>query len=165
MPLGVNLMKRRLEYEISSDEVVRKSLDCLKSKVDITIRKLEEGGGIRISNSSKSLVLTVIPTLTETRSSFLTTATVTSPELYDAVKSCFGDPKSETKLLPTILDITLAINKSSATKRGDLVSEICGKFGITEERFESYQRMIHNASRAPTPDKAVTEAVRKLRSL
>lgn len=161
----MNILKRRLEYEIGSDEVVRKSLECLKSKADVTIRKLEEGGGIRITDPSKSLVLTIIPTLTETQSSFLTTATVTSAELYDVVKACFGDPKSETKLLPTILDITLAINKSSATTRGDLVSEICGKFDITEERFESYQRMIHNASRAPTPDKAVTEALRKLKSL
>ena len=158
-------MKRRLEYEISSDEEVRKSLECLKNKANVTVRKLEEGGGIRITNASRSLILTIIPTLTETQSFFLATATVAGSELYDIIKGCLGDPKSERRILPTILDITLGINKSTASNKEELAKEICEKFNITRERFESYQRRIFNASRAPTPAKEVVEAVKKLKTL
>lgn len=161
----MNLLKRRLEYEISSDEEVRRNLERLKDKADVTMRKLEEGGGIRISNASRSLVLTIIPMLTETQSFYIATATVTSLESYDIVKGCFGDPKSETKLLPTTLDITLAINRSMATHKEELVKEICEKFDITRERFESYQRIIFNASKAPTPTKEVSDATKKLKTL
>ncbi len=160
------MMAKELKYEFSSQEQINKCLNCLKTKMDIISEEMEESGGLKIKSPSRSLILLVLPTFTEEQKlTIFVQATTTDKDAETIVKTCFGKPKSERKLAPSILEISKAIIQSSKQNLDLLSEDVCERFGLNPKQFDRYRKMIDQSASMPGALSEVKMAAEKLKKL
>lgn len=160
------MMVKELKYEFSAQEEINKCLNCLKDVTEVTSEEMEETGSLKIKSLDRSMIILVHPMFSESQQLKIEVyATTTEKKAEEIVKTCFGTPKSERKLAPSILEISKSIVESKRQNLDQLTEDICDIFGLKAKHFERYKKMIMQSASMPGALPEVKQAAAKIESL
>ncbi|MFX1521389.1 MAG: hypothetical protein ACFFCD_15885 [Promethearchaeota archaeon] len=157
---------KELKYEFFTQEEINKCLNCLKAVTEITIDEMEETGSLKIKTPDRSLILMIHSMFTKEQELTIEVyATTTTKNAENVMKECFGTPKSERKLAPSILEVSKIIIESNRQNLDLLAEDVCDMFGLKARHFEKYKKMIIQSASMPGALPEVKQAAEKLESL
>ena len=164
--MEAEMMVKELKYEFSTQEEINKCINCLKAVVEVTIDEMEETGSLKIKSVDRSMIILVHPMFTGSQEfKFEIYATATENKDEEVLKTCFGAPKSERKLAPSILDISKTIVESKRQSLDQLAEDVCDIFGLKVKHFDRYKKMIMQSASMSGALPEVKQAAEKLESL
>ncbi|WP_287583725.1 hypothetical protein [Candidatus Borrarchaeum sp.] len=157
---------KELKYEFSTQEEINKGLNCLKDVTEVTSEEMEETGSLKIKSSDRSLIMIVHSIFSKEQELTIEVyATTTTEDAENVVKECFGTPKSERKLAPSILEVSKIIIQSTRQNLDLLSEDVCDIFGLKAKHFEKYKKMIIQSASMPGALPEVKQAADKIESL
>jgi len=164
--MEAEVMVKELKYEFSTQEQIDDCLNCLKNKMEVTSEEMEETGSLKIKAPDRSLIMLVHPILTKEQELTIEVyATTTDKEAENIMQTCFGKPKSERKLAPSILEVSKVVIQSNRKNLDLLAEDICDIFGLQAKHFERYKRMIIQSASMAGALPEVKQAAEKIESL
>ena len=160
------MVVKELKYKFSTQEEINKCLNCLKEVTEVTSEEMEETGSLKIKSSDRSLIMMVHSIFTKEQELTIEVyATTTTEDAENVMKECFGTPKSERKLAPSILEVSKIIIQSKRQNLDLLAEDICDIFGMKTKHFERYKKMILQSASMSGALPEVKQAAEKLEAL